>query len=95
MTQRDVHDLLYGGRTIDAVFALASSAQTHRGLYVDVTRAREDITVANGKDRSRTWATSWFAQGNNGKMLVLNINLRVERQQGKQRWRASALTYKS
>ncbi len=27
------------GRTVDAVFALASSAEARRGLYVDVTRA--------------------------------------------------------
>jgi ATP-dependent exoDNAse (exonuclease V) alpha subunit len=28
-------------RTVDAVFALASSAEARRGLYVDVTRARK------------------------------------------------------
>jgi ATP-dependent exoDNAse (exonuclease V) beta subunit len=38
------------GRTVDSVFALASAAEARRGLYVDVTRAREDVTIAYGKD---------------------------------------------
>ena len=38
------------GRTVDTVFALASAAEARRGLYVDVTRAREDVTIAYGKD---------------------------------------------
>ncbi|MGP6158607.1 MAG: AAA family ATPase [Vulcanimicrobiaceae bacterium] len=56
------------GRTVDAVFALASSAEARRGLYVDVTRAREDVTIAYGQDEV----------GDFGELLV-----RAQREQGK------------
>lgn len=70
------------GRTVDAVFALASSADAWRGLYIDVTRAREDVTIAYGKDDVRDFGDLLMrAQRDNGKMLVRDIvhdvNIRV------------------
>ncbi len=58
------------GRTVDDVFALASSADALRRLYVDVTRAREDVTIAYGKDEERDFGDLLVrAQRDNGKML--------------------------
>jgi hypothetical protein len=59
------------GRTVDAVFALASSADARRGLYVDITRAREDVAIAYGKDDVRDFGDLLVrAQRDNGKTLV-------------------------
>lgn len=55
-----------GGRSI--VFALASSAEARRELYVDVTQARVDVTLAYGKDEIQDF----------GDLLV-----RAQRDQGK------------
>jgi hypothetical protein len=84
------------GRTVDAVFALASSADARRGLYVDVTRAREDVTIAYGKDDVRDFGNLLVrAQRDNGKMLVRDVvhdvNIRLEREEGFKRGRAVAL----
>ncbi len=62
------------GRTVDAVFALASPAEARRGLYVDVTRAREDVTIAYGKDDVRDFGDLLVrAQRDNGKVLVSDV----------------------
>jgi len=62
------------GRTVDAVFALASSAEARRGLYVDVTRAREDVTVAYGNDDVHDFGDLLArAQRDNGKALVRDV----------------------
>lgn len=62
------------GRTVDAVFALASSAEARRGLYVDVTRAREDVTIAYGKDDVHDFGDLLVrAQRDNGKVLVSDV----------------------
>jgi ATP-dependent exoDNAse (exonuclease V) alpha subunit len=67
------------GRTVDAVFALASSADARRGLYVDVTRAREDVTIAYGKDGVRDFGDLLVrAQRDNGKMLVRDVEQQLE-----------------
>ena len=85
------------GRTVDAVFALASSAEARRGLYVDVTRAREDVTIAYGKDEVQDFGDLLVrAQRDNGKGLVLDVvrdvNVRLEREEERKRQRAFALT---
>ena len=50
---------------------LASSADARRGLYVDVTRAREDVTIAYGKDIVRDFGDVLVrVQRDNGKLLV-------------------------
>jgi hypothetical protein len=62
------------GRTVDAVFALASSADARRGLYVDVTRAREDVTIAYGKDEVQDFGELLVrAQRDTGKVLVRDV----------------------
>jgi len=62
------------GRTVDAVFALASSAEARRGLYVDVTRARENVTIGYGKDDVRDFGELLVrAQRDNGKALVRDV----------------------
>jgi len=38
------------GRTVDSVYVLATSSDARRGLYVDVTRAREDVLVTYARD---------------------------------------------
>ncbi len=78
------------GRTVDAVFALASSAEARRGLYVDVTRARENVTVAYGKDEVRDFGDLLVrAQRDNGKVLVRDVlhdvNVRREREKAQER----------
>jgi hypothetical protein len=75
------------GRTVDVVFALASSADARRGLYVDVTRAREDVTIAYGKDDVRDFGELLVrAQRDNGKMLVRDVNAaRLERDKERKR----------
>lgn len=87
-------------RTVDAVFALASSAEARRGLYVDVTRARENVTVAYGKDEVRDFGELLVrAQRDNGKVLVRDVlrdvgfrkEIELERTQEEKRLRASAL----
>jgi hypothetical protein len=61
-------------RTVDAVFALASSAEARRGLYVDVTRAREHVTVAYGKDEVQDFGELLVrVQRDNGKVLVRDV----------------------
>ncbi len=78
------------GRTVDAVFALASSADARRGLYVDVTRAREDVTIAYGKDNVCDFGDLLVrAQRDKGKMLVRDtISARLERDEQRKRQRA-------
>ena len=74
------------GRTVDAVFALASSADARRGLYVGVTRAREDVTIAYGKDDVRDFGDLFVrAQRDNGKMLVRDVaqQLAIVREQAR------------
>jgi len=62
------------GRTVDAVFALASSAEARRGLYVDVTRAREGVTIAYGKGEVSDFGELLVrAQRDNGKALVRDV----------------------
>ncbi len=62
------------GRTVDAVFALASSAEARRGLYVDVTRAREHVTIAYGKDEVQDFGELLVrAQRDTGKVLVRDV----------------------
>lgn len=85
------------GRTVDAVFALASSAEARRGLYVDVTRAREDVTIAYGKDDVQDFGELLVrAQRDNGNVLVrdvvrdVGLRREVEREEEKQR-RANAI----
>ncbi len=80
------------GRTVDSVFALASSAEARRGLYVDVTRAREDVTIAYGKDEVQDFGEMLArAQRDQGKALVRdvvrNVNLRTEREEERKRLR--------
>jgi ATP-dependent exoDNAse (exonuclease V) beta subunit len=70
------------------VFALASSAEARRELYVDVTRAREDVTIAYGKDEVRDFGDLLVrAQRDQGKMLVRDVervvNVRVAREQAR------------
>ena len=77
-------------RTVDSVFALASAAEARRGLYVDVTRAREDVTIAYGKDEVQDFGDLLVrAQRDSGKILVLdverNVSVRVEREQQRER----------
>jgi len=38
------------GRTVDSVYVLATSSDARRGLYVDVTRAREDVLVTYARE---------------------------------------------
>jgi ATP-dependent exoDNAse (exonuclease V) alpha subunit len=76
------------GRTVDSVFALASAAEARRGLYVDVTRAREDVTIAYGKDEVQDFGELLArAQRDNGKVLVRdvvrNVDMRIERKERK------------
>jgi hypothetical protein len=87
-------------RTVDAVFALASSAEARRGLYVDVTRARENVTVAYGKDEVQDFGELLVrAQRDNGKVLVRDVlrdvgfrkEIELERAQEEKRLRAAAL----
>jgi len=67
------------GRTVDAVFALASSAEARRGVYVDVTRAREDVTIAYGKGEVSDFGELLVrAQRVNGKALVRDVKREVE-----------------
>jgi len=74
------------GRTVDSVFALASSAEARRGLCVDVTRAREDVKIAYGKDEVQDFGDLLVrAQRDNGKVLVRDVNLRIERQEERKR----------
>jgi len=62
------------GRTVDAVFALVSSAEARRGLYVDVTRARNDVTIMYGKDDVHDFGDLLArAQRDNGKVLVRDV----------------------
>ncbi len=62
------------GRTVDAVFALASAAEARRGLYVDVTRAREHVTIAYGKDEVQDFGELLVrAQRDTGKVLVRDV----------------------
>jgi superfamily I DNA/RNA helicase len=80
------------GRTVDSVFALASSAEARRGLYVDVTRAREDVTIAYGKDEVQDFGDLLVrAQRDQGKVLVRDVvrdvNLRIEREEERKRLR--------
>jgi hypothetical protein len=84
------------GRTVDSVFALASAAEARRGLYVDVTRAREDVTIAYGKDEVQDFGELLVrAQRDNGKVLVRDVvrdvNLRIEREEERKRLRNVAL----
>jgi len=79
-------------RTVDAVFAFASSAEARRGFYVDATRAREDVTIAYGKDHVRDFGELLVrAQRDNGKVLVrdvqrdVGLRRKVEREEGEQR----------
>jgi hypothetical protein len=78
------------GRTVDSVFALASSVEARRGLYVDVTRAREDVTIAYGKDEVQDFGELLVrAQRDQGKLLVRDVervvSVRVEREQQRER----------
>jgi len=62
-----------------------------------VTRAREDVTIAYGKDEVQDFGDLLVrAQRYHGKMLVLDVvrdvNLRAEREEEQKRLRASALT---
>ncbi len=87
------------GRTVHAVFALASSAEARRGLYVDVTRAREDVTIAYGKDGVRDFGMLLVvAQRNNRKVLVRevaqDVNARLEREKEQARRHALAQGWK-
>lgn len=83
--------------TVDAVFALASSAKARRGLYVDVTRARENVTIAYGKDDVRDFGALLVrAQRDNGKALmrdvVQDVNVRLEHEEEQKRRRGVTLT---
>jgi superfamily I DNA/RNA helicase len=74
---------------------LASSAEARRGLYVDVTRAREDVTIAYGKDEVQDFGDLLVrAQRDNGKVLVRDVervaNLRIEREEERKRLRSLA-----
>jgi ATP-dependent exoDNAse (exonuclease V) alpha subunit len=78
------------GRTVDSVFALASSVEARRGLYVDVTRAREDVTIAYGKDEVRDFGELLaLGQRDQGKVLVRDVErvvrIRVAREQEPER----------
>jgi len=78
------------GRTVDAVFALASSVEARRGLYVDVTRAREDVTIAYGEDGRHDFGELLVrAQRDNGKVLVRDVNLRREAERNEEPRRRS------
>ena len=66
-------------RTVVAVFGFASPADARRGLYVDVTRAREDVTIAYGKVDVRDFGDLLGrAQRNPGKMLVRDVERQLE-----------------
>ena len=83
------------GRTVDSVFALASAAEARRGLYVDVTRAREDVTIAYGKDEVQDFGDLLVrAQRDQGKVLVRDVvrdvNIRIEREEERKRLRSLA-----
>ena len=87
------------GRTVDSIYALASAAEARRGLYVDVTdvtRAREDVTIAYGKDEVQDFGDLLMrAQRDSGKVLLRdverNVNLRIEREEKRKRLRNVAL----
>jgi ATP-dependent exoDNAse (exonuclease V) alpha subunit len=38
------------GRTVDAAYALVTESDARRGLYVDITRAREDVLVVYARE---------------------------------------------
>jgi hypothetical protein len=64
---------------------LASSTDARRGLCVNVTRTREDVTIVYGKDSVRDFGDLLVrTQRDNGKMLVRDIvhevNIRLERE---------------
>ncbi len=84
------------GRTVDAVFALASSADARRGLYVDVTRAREHVTIAYGKDDVRDFGDLLVrAQRDTSKMLVRDIiSAQFERDEKRKRELAAEISAK-
>lgn len=80
------------GPTVDSVFALASLVEARRGLYVDITRAHEDVTIAYGKDEVRDFGELLArAQRDQGKILVRDleriVSVRVERERERQRQR--------
>jgi ATP-dependent exoDNAse (exonuclease V) alpha subunit len=80
------------GRTVDSVFALASSVEARRGLYVDVTRARGAVTIAYGKDQVWDFGDLLSrAQRDQGKVLVRDVvrdvNIRIEREEERKRLR--------
>ena len=78
---------------------MASAAEARRGLYVDVTdvtRAREDLTIAYGKDEVQDFGDLLMrAQRDSGKVLLRdverNVNLRIEREEKRKRLRNVAL----
>jgi hypothetical protein len=80
------------GRTVDSVFALASSVEARRGLYVDVTRAREEVTIAYGRDEVRDFGELLLrAQRDQRKALVRDVervvSVRVVRELERERVR--------
>jgi len=85
------------GRAVDAVFALASSAEARRGLYVDVTRARDNVTIGYGKDEVQDFGDLLVrTQRDNVKVCVRevmrDVNFRIEREEEQKRRRAVTAT---
>jgi ATP-dependent exoDNAse (exonuclease V) alpha subunit len=85
------------GKTVDDVFLLP--AQSRRGTYVDVTRARDSVTIAYGEDKVRDFgALMYAAQRDQGKTLVRDAQRAVDaREQSREaeRQRAIARTAKT
>jgi hypothetical protein len=66
------------GRTVDDIFALASSNEARRGLYVDVTRATENVTVVYGRDQIEDFGELLYrAQRDGDKQLVRDYQKRT------------------
>jgi len=77
---------------VDAVFAPASSAEARRGLYVDVTQARNDVTIMYGKDDVHDFGDLLArAQRDNGKVLVRDVARDVTLRLAHERQRAQEI----
>jgi len=67
-------------------FPLPAGLIVSRGLYVDVTRARDNVTIGYGKDDVQDFGDLLVrAQRDNGKVLVREVvrgvNVRLEQEQ--------------
>jgi superfamily I DNA/RNA helicase len=66
------------GRTVDGAYVLASAAEGQRGMYVDVTRARANVTIAYGRDELRDFGGLLDAVARaRGKLMVSAVEREV------------------